>query len=161
MPETVQLVDIQESHLQPMYLWELDKEIQRNAGIEHPRTYEHFLNSFSEYFRGDKPQYFLKAVEVNGLLLGKIELFFDGEKNYLGIVLASQRNQGIGTKALNLFLKELKQRKYVNQVYVEVYDDNERSLHFFQKNQFVYTGESSVEWYRNRQRTLVTLVRDL
>jgi|GEM_PF-5383145 len=161
MLETVQIVDIQKSHLQPMYLWELDKEIQMNTGIEYPRTYECFLNSFAKYFRGEKPQYFLRAVEVNGDLLGKIELFSDGNKNYLGIVLASQRNQGIGTQALNLFLKEVKQRRYVDRVYVEVYDDNERSLHFFQKNKFVYTGESSAEWYKNQQRKLVTLVRDL
>ncbi|ASF38271.1 N-acetyltransferase [Halobacillus halophilus] len=161
MLETVQIVSIQKSHLQHMYLWELDKEIQMNTGIEHPRTYELFLNSFAKYFRGEKPQYFIKAVEVNGELLGKIELFYDGDKNYLGILLASQRDQGIGTRALNLFLIEVKQCRYVDRVYVEVYDDNERSLHFFQKNKFVYTGESSAEWYKNQQRKLVTLVRDL
>ncbi|MCA1010304.1 GNAT family N-acetyltransferase [Halobacillus halophilus] len=161
MLETVQLVNIKKSHLQSMYLWELDKEIQMNTGIEHPRTYELFLNSFAKYFRGEKPQFFIKAVEVNGELLGKIELFFDGDKHYLGIVLASKRDQGIGTRALNQFLKEVKKQKYVDRVYVEVYDDNERSLHFFQKNRFLYTGESSDEWYKNQLRKLVTLVRDL
>ncbi|SFG24579.1 Acetyltransferase (GNAT) domain-containing protein [Halobacillus alkaliphilus] len=161
MLEAVKIVNIQKSHLQSMYLWELDKEIQKNAGIEHPRTYEHFLNSFAKYFRGEKPQCLLRAVEVNGILLGKIELFFDGDRNYLGIVLASQRNQGVGTKALNLFLEEIKQQRNVNKVYVEVFDDNERSLHFFQKNWFVYTGESTIEWYRNQQRKLMTLVRDI
>ena len=156
----IKVVDIQDKHLEEIHSWELDEELQVKTGISQPRTKEQFMDSYAAYFRGEKPNLYLKAIETDGILAGKVELFLSDE-NFIGIVVANKRRRGIGTEALRIFLLEIKQLKRVESVKAEVYEDNWASLQFFMKNGFRLSRETSWETFRGRQRRLVTLSKEI
>lgn len=157
----IELREVKPIHLQEMYNWELDKELQEKTGVEEPRTYRHFKKSLEAYIRGGKPNLYLKAIEFDGQLVGKVELFITGDRTYLGIVVAKYRESGIGSQALQLFLEDVKKNKDIRVVYVEVYEDNQGSLNFFEKNGFWLTGEKNKESFRGRERQLLLLKKEI
>lgn len=159
----VKLKNIKETHLKELYNWELDEEIQRETGIEEPRTYEAFLKSYALYFSGKKPKLYLKAIEIDNIVIGRIELFKTHEEYYLGIVIGNKeyQNKGIGSRAFKLFIDDIKINKGVSKLTAEVYEDNLQSLNFFLKNDFIKTSHITVEKYRGMDRHLIILERKI
>jgi RimJ/RimL family protein N-acetyltransferase len=157
----VEITDIKIDHLQKLHKWEMDAELQIKTGVDVPRTYEQFNQSYAAYFNGEKPNLVLKAILLDGRLIGKIELFHTKKRDFIGMVIAEKRNCGVGTEALELFLLYIFEELGVKTIFAEVYEDNGGSLRFFGKNGFQSTGERSIEWFRGNPRTLVTLKKEL
>ncbi|SFJ74515.1 Acetyltransferase (GNAT) domain-containing protein [Halobacillus dabanensis] len=157
----VEITDINTNHLKELHKWELDAELQIKTGVDVPRTYEQFNKSYMAYFNGEKPNLLLKAIQLDGRLIGKVELYRTKKRDYIGIVIAQKRNHGVGTEALNLFLLYISEELGVDTIFAEVYEDNGGSLRFFAKNGFLATGERTEEWFRGKPRTLVTLKKEL
>ncbi|MCA0984202.1 GNAT family N-acetyltransferase [Halobacillus yeomjeoni] len=157
----IELKDVRKDHLREMYTWELNKELQEKTGVEEPRTYWQFLNSMKAFRRGGKPDLKMKAIELDGELVGKVELFMAVERAFIGIVVSKKRRSGIGSKAMSLFLDDVKRIYPLPRVYAEVYEDNIESLSFFKKNGFYETGEKEKESFRKKERTLLTLVKKM
>lgn len=87
---------------------------------------------------------------------------YQGPKDaFIGMVIAERQRQGIGAKALELFLNEMKENLGLRQVCAEVYEDNPDSLRFFERNHFRRTGDVTLEMFRGYERRLVVLQRIL
>ncbi|CDQ20536.1 GNAT family N-acetyltransferase [Halobacillus karajensis] len=157
----VAITEIKRCHLDVLHEWERDEKLQVQTGVDVPRTYEQFLHAYKAYLNGEKPNLYLRAVLLDGQLIGKVELFRTTEKDFIGMVIAEKRNSGVGTRALFLFLDEIYERFGIKHVFAEVYEDNTRSLHFFKKNGFQTTGEKKREWFRGKPRELITMKKDL
>ncbi|WP_406945613.1 GNAT family N-acetyltransferase [Halobacillus sp. SY10] len=157
----VSIEDINSSDVEVLHEWEMDEKLQVQTGVDVPRTYEQFLKAYEAYFNGEKPNLFMKAVVLDGRLIGKLELFRTPERDFIGMVIAEKRNCGVGTEALQLFLEEIHILFGMENVFAEVYEDNKGSLRFFEKNGFVPTGEVTEEWFRGKIRPLVTLKKEL
>ncbi|QAS52022.1 GNAT family N-acetyltransferase [Halobacillus litoralis] len=158
---SVKIVNIQHHHLKTLHKWEMDEELQVKTGVDVPRTFEQFRHSYGAYFSGEKPNLLLKAIETEGRVIGKLELFRTQKRDFLGIVVAEERGSGIGTKALQLFLDEINRDFGVKDIFAEVYEDNFESLRFFQKNGFEWNGEQNEELFRGMPRTLLTLQKEI
>ena len=81
----------------------------------------------------------------NKKVIGLIDLFdFDPQHNRAGIgiiVLGDKdRNKGIGTQALELLLTYAKSTLNLKQLYANVLEDNDVSLHLFKKLGFLEVG---------------------
>lgn len=157
----VEITDIKMNHLQALHKWEMDAELQMKTGVDVPRTYEQFNQSYIAYFNGEKPNLLLKAIQLDGRLIGKVELFRTKKRDFIGMVIAEKRNSGVGTEALELFLLYISEELGVETIFAEVYEDNCGSLRFFDKNGFQPTGERAEEWFRGKPRTLVTLKKEI
>ncbi|MGR9047307.1 GNAT family N-acetyltransferase [Halobacillus faecis] len=157
----VSIKDINRSHIEVLHKWEMDEKLQVQTGVDVPRTYDQFFKAYESYFNGEKPNLYMKAVVLDGRLIGKVELFRTPNKNFIGMVIAEKRNCGVGTEALHLFLAEILGLFGMEKVFAEVYEDNQGSLRFFEKNGFVPTGEITEEWFRGKSRRLVTLKKEL
>ncbi|MBN9654946.1 GNAT family N-acetyltransferase [Halobacillus sp. GSS1] len=157
----VSIEAINHSHVEVLHKWEMDEKLQVQTGVDVPRTYEQFLNAYEAYFSGEKPNLYMKAVVLDDRLIGKVELFRTPERDFIGMVIAEKRNCGVGTEALHLFLEEIQTLFGMENVFAEVYEDNQGSLRFFEKNGFRPTGEMTEEWFRGRKRPLVTLKKEL
>lgn len=154
----ITLVDVSKSHIEEFYSWELDLELQDKTGVDIPRTYTELISSYERYFNGEKPQLYLKTILVNNMVKGRIELFKAGDKGYIGIVIGNNdyRNIGVGSEALNIFLKDIKETQSVNKVVSEVYEDNLESIKFFIKNGFMKTENIQIESFRGINRNLLS-----
>lgn len=157
----VEIKDIERNHLKELHRWELDEELQVKTGVEVPRTFTQLTHSYEAYFHGEKPNLLLKAIHMDGFIIGKIELFTTEKHNFIGMVIARRRGRGAGSKALSLFLEDLHNDYGINHVSAEVYEDNQGSLNFFERNGFKKTGEKTEEWFRGKPRVLVTLTKEL
>ncbi|WP_079479192.1 GNAT family N-acetyltransferase [Halobacillus salinus] len=153
----IEVVEVQSHHLEAMHRWEMDETLQVKTGIEVPRTYEQFLDSYLSYSRGEKPHLWINVIELDGEPIGKIELY----KTYIGIVLGSHRGEGYGAQALAKFIEKIKSQKELNHLSAEVYEDNPESINFFEKNSFRKTGNVTLERFRGRERKLIILERTL
>lgn len=154
----ITLVDVSKSHIEDFYSWELDLELQDKTGVDIPRTYTELISSYDRYFNGEKPQLYLKTILVNNIVKGRIELFKTGDKGYIGIVIGNNdyRNIGVGSEAINIFLKDIKETQSVNKVISEVYEDNLESIKFFIKNGFMKTENIQIESFRGINRNLLS-----
>lgn len=154
----ITLVDVNKSHIEDFYNWELDTELQYKTGVEIPRTYTEVVDSYEKYFAGEKPQLFLKTILVNNMVKGRMELFKSEDKGYIGIVIgnSNHRNIGIGCEALKMFIKDIKENQNINKVISEVYEDNIESIKFFIKNGFIKTEDIIVESFRGNDRNLIS-----
>ncbi|GEN53627.1 GNAT family N-acetyltransferase [Halobacillus faecis] len=157
----VSIEDIKSSHIEVLHKWEMDEKLQVQTGVDVPRTYEQFFKAYESYFNGEKPNLYMKAVVLDDRLIGKVELFRTPGKDFIGMVIAEKRNCGVGTEALRLFLEEIYALFGMENVFAEVYEDNQGSLRFFEKNGFVPTGDITEEWFRGKVRPLVTLRKEL
>lgn len=157
----IQVVEIQLHHLEALYAWEIDERLQVQTGIEKARTYVQFQDSYHSYLRGDKPRLYINVIEAEGQPVGKIELYQSTGKAYLGVVMGKREGEGIGTKALALFLDKIKTEMDLQAIQAEIYEDNQESIRFFRKNGFYPTGEVESEIFRGEKRQLILLERTL
>ncbi|MET1259691.1 GNAT family N-acetyltransferase [Flagellimonas sp. DF-77] len=86
-------------------------------------------------------------------LIGLIDLFDFDPRNKrvgLGIVVLeeAQRNQGVGGEAIGLVTDYAFAVLDMNQVYANILEDNQRSLHLFAKMGFTHGGTKK-EWVRS------------
>ncbi|WP_235601523.1 MULTISPECIES: GNAT family protein [unclassified Halobacillus] len=157
----MKIVEVERRHLRSLHRWEMDEELQQKTGVDVPRTYQQFLQSYDLYFKGEKPDLLLKAIECDGEIIGKVELYRAKDRDYIGIVLGDRQRSGIGTKALQQFIEIIHYRYGISNIFAEVFEDNDQSLRFFQKNGFEFIGEEVVEWFRGKPRTLITLKKNV
>ncbi|MBA2176333.1 GNAT family N-acetyltransferase [Halobacillus locisalis] len=157
----ITIVDVQPHHLDRMHEWEMNEALQVKTGIEKPRSYEKFIDSYHSYLRGEKPRLMIKVIEEDGKAVGKVELYQSPKDAFIGMVIAERQRQGIGAKALELFLRDIKEKLGLHSVCAEVYEDNPDSLRFFERNQFKRTGDVTVEMFRGYERRLIVLNRIL
>lgn len=101
----------------------------------------------------------IKAIEFNGAFVGcisatagKFEYHRSAELGYwIGRVCSSQKlwNQGIGTKALSLFIDELKWTTNFSRLFVSVVAENGASIRILEKNGFTLDGLLKQASYKN------------
>lgn len=90
------------------------------------------------------------------LKLGLIDLF-DFEPTHkragMGIIIVDekQRNKGIGAEAISLLCSYVFEVLDLHQVYANILEENEASLHLFKKLGFVQVGIKK-DWVRSRDR---------
>jgi diamine N-acetyltransferase len=93
----------------------------------------------------DVKQLRLCICELNGTVVGLIDLFDFDPKNHkagLGIIIASEksRNQGYGAEALELLCGYSKITLELHQLYCNILEGNEASIHLFEKLGFIQVG---------------------
>lgn len=128
-------------------LWMSSKGMGLNNLDDSAEGIEHFLNR--------NPDTCFVA-EDDGIIKGCIMAGNDGRRGYIyhTAVLRSCRNQGIGTKLVNMVLKELK-RQGIHKVVLVVFKRNEIGNAFWEKqgftvrNDLVYRDKLLTEMIRN------------
>ncbi|RWZ58068.1 GNAT family N-acetyltransferase [Halobacillus fulvus] len=157
----IEIIDIHPEHLVDFYRWEIDRELQWQTGMEKPRSIVELMDSYDRYFFGEEPELYMKSIEVDGSIVGKLELYETTDAAYIGMIMGERRGEGIGSYALESFLQDIKAKKGIHHVHAEVYADNPGSLRFFERNGFRQTGKTEVEMFRGEERTLILVERFL
>ena len=81
----------------------------------------------------------------NGIVLGLIDLFDFDPKNKragIGIIIVeeSKRNRGVGSEALEILCTYAFHSLELHQLYANILEENERSIHLFKKLGFTKVG---------------------
>jgi len=137
-----------------LYALENETEIWEISGTRTPYS-RHVLktyldNAFKDIY--EAKQLRLGICDREGRLLGLVDLFdFDpGHRRAgVGIVIRSDddRNQGIGTEALEVLEEYAFNLLNLRQIYANVSEDNEASLHLFKKLGYEEAGIKK-DWLR-------------
>ncbi|MDQ0992805.1 GNAT family N-acetyltransferase [Streptomyces sp. V3I7] len=131
----VRLRDVTEDDLPTLLAYEHDLEAVRRSGFR-PRSREVFLAHWRERVLGD-PGCLALAVTVDGETAGNVGSWWDGDRRLLGYWLGrAYWRQGIGTRALGLFLE----RERTRPLHAEVLDGNTASIRLLRRHGFVHAG---------------------
>ncbi len=146
----VSLKEVEPVHLKTMYRWEQNETLRYLSGIDMVRSWDAFVASYDAYFNHEKPHLKMYSIAYFNRVVGRLELFRD-DHVYVGIIIDPNfQGQGFGT----LVLKKLLQT-YVGDLYAEIYQDNQISIHLFEKLGFIYLSQK-VEMSPNGKRILMT-----
>jgi len=126
MTHDIILVEPNMSHLQELYNITKNIEIMQYIGNLKPWSYEK-TKRFIEY--GPSENYYYKAIILGSKLQGIIGMYKDKTTYYNLTIFLNNSGQGIGTKALSLFLLTID----VSILYADVLNSNEKSIKFFMK----------------------------
>jgi len=138
-----------------LYLLENDPRLWEISGTQHPYS-RHVLKQYLDNAHRDiyeVKQLRLAICDLEGSLAGLIDLFdFDPKHQRIGLGLVileqEKRNKGMGAEAVDLVTNFAFVSLNVRQVYANVLEDNEPSIHLFKKAGFKCTGTKK-DWIRS------------
>ncbi|MBT8179622.1 MAG: GNAT family N-acetyltransferase [Eudoraea sp.] len=152
--EHIYLRAIEPQDLDFLYELENNPEVWEVSGTITPYS-RHVLKKYLDNAHKDifeAKQLRLCICNTADKVLGLIDLFDFDPKNKragVGIVIAGKehRDRGVGTEALNLLCDYAFQTLDLRQVYAQVGEQNEASIHVFSKLGFLKAGKLE-EWVR-------------
>lgn len=133
--DDIRLRDVVEADLEVFLAHEHDPETVRRSKFK-PRPREAFLRHWETQVLGDSTV-FVQAVTVNGELAGNAVAWWEGDRRFIGYVFGREFwGRGIGTRALELFLREEKARP----LHADPYEGNTGSVRLLEKHGFKRSG---------------------
>ncbi len=145
--EHIYLRAIEPSDLDFLYKLENNTEVWEISGTTTPYSKQvlqlYLENAHRDIY--DVKQLRLCVCELNGSVVGLIDLFDFDPKNHkagIGIVIAAEksRNLGYGSEAIELLCAYSKITLELHQLYCNILEDNEASIHLFEKLGFIQVG---------------------
>ncbi len=145
--EHIYLRAIEPSDLDFLYKLENNTEVWEISGTTTPYSKQvlqlYLENAHRDIY--DVKQLRLCVCELNGSVVGLIDLFDFDPKNHkagIGIVIAAEksRNLGYGAEAIELLCAYSKITLELHQLYCNILEDNEASIHLFEKLGFIQVG---------------------
>ncbi len=145
--ERIYLRAIEPDDLQFLYELENDTSIWEISGTTTPYS-KHVLQMYLDNAHRDiydVKQLRLCICNLEGKVVGLIDLFdFDPKNNRagLGIVIKdlNSRNQGIGNESIKILMDYVFFTLNLHQIFANVAEDNEASIHLFEKLGFEKVG---------------------
>lgn len=145
--EFIYLRALEPEDLQFLYELENDTSIWEISGTTTPYS-KHVLQLYLDNAHRDiydVKQLRLCICDLEDNVIGLIDLFdFDPKNNRagLGIVIknSDKRNQGIGKQSINLLIEYAFSNLNLHQIFANVAEDNEASIHIFEKLGFENVG---------------------
>jgi RimJ/RimL family protein N-acetyltransferase len=135
MGDDVRLRDVEEADLELFFEQEHDPETVRRSKFT-PRDRETFMTHWATKVLGD-PTVLVRTVTVDGEPAGNVVSWWEQDTRFIGYVFARRYwGQGIGTKALTLFLRQEKTRP----LYADPFTGNTGSVRLLEKCGFTRTG---------------------
>lgn len=135
---------------QIIYDWENDPEIWRVGNTFSPVSLfaiEQFVLNFNQsIYQSNQMRMMIDIIEENGnhTCIGTIDIFdFDSvsKRAAIGILIDKAfRNKGYATRTLNLIIDYCENILMLNQVYCNIFEDNELSIKLFTNAGFVKCG---------------------
>jgi RimJ/RimL family protein N-acetyltransferase len=135
MGDDVRLRDVEEADLELFFEQEHDPETVRRSKFT-PRDRETFMTHWATKVLGD-PTVLVRTVTVDGEPAGNVVSWWEQDTRFIGYVFARRYwGQGIGTKALTLFLRQEKTRP----LYADPFTGNTGSVRLLEKCGFTRIG---------------------
>ncbi|MFI7636617.1 GNAT family N-acetyltransferase [Nonomuraea sp. NPDC049400] len=135
MSDDVLIRDVVEADLEVFLELEHDPEAVRRSKFR-PRPREAFLRHWTTQILGDLTV-FVQAVTVDGDLAGNIMAWWEGDRRFIGYWFGRRFwGRGIGTRALELFLRQEKARP----LYADPFEGNTASVRLLEKHGFQRSG---------------------
>ncbi|MPY61795.1 GNAT family N-acetyltransferase [Streptomyces spongiae] len=134
--ESVLLRGVDESDLELFHAYEQDAEAVRRSRFP-PREREAFMNHWGKRILGD-PTGFVRTVTVDGATAGNLMAWWEEDgRRFLGYWLGRRYwGRGIGTRALDLFLREELNRP----LYADPFHGNSASVRLLEHHGFRHEG---------------------
>lgn len=146
--QNIHLRALEPEDLEFVYQIENDKSIWEVSNTQTP--YSRFLirqyleNAHQDIYEAKQLRLAI-CINENNSTIGLIDLFdFDPKNNRAGIGIliqnASDRSKGLGSEALDLLIRYAFQQLQLHQLYANIGEDNQASLHLFTKFGFEKIG---------------------
>ncbi|MGH3748548.1 MAG: GNAT family N-acetyltransferase [Micromonosporaceae bacterium] len=149
MSDEVWLRDVEEADLEVFFAQEHDPEAVRRARFT-PRDRERFMDHWATHIIGG-PEVFVQAAIVDDEVAGNLVAWWEREKRFVGYWFGREYwGQGVGTKALTLFLQVEKARP----LHADPYTGNTGSVRLLEKCGFESTGPI---WHGEHEHVMLVL----
>lgn len=151
MSGDVQLRDVEEADLGLFFEQEHDPEAVRLSKFP-PRDREKFMTHWATKVLGDSTV-FVQTVTVDGEPAGNVVAWWEQDKRFIGYWFGRRYwGQGIGTKALTLFL-----RRETRPLYADPFSGNTGSVRLLEKCGFRRAGTL---WHGEHEHIMLVLHED-
>lgn len=132
-----------EDDIAKFLVWSQDEELRALMGWEYPNNEEEIKDWLFNKMQNRDRRFFV--IEYDERPIGDIELcniaWRCGQAE-LKICIAEKEhwNRGLGTRAINMVLKEAFDTLGLHEVYLRVYEFNKRAIHTYEKVGFILKG---------------------
>ncbi|WBW94717.1 GNAT family N-acetyltransferase [Oceanirhabdus sp. W0125-5] len=148
--EEYELITLRESHLQPLFSWNLEeKDFEKYTcrPLRIPQSFEEYTNKTLKAISEENQKIYIliKNKEYNNPL-GKIALFDFNPRNHSAefgyYIPSSNRGQGLGVIMLSLFIQEIftDDKLNLNKIYATTSSNNIPSIKILEKFSFTLDG---------------------
>ncbi len=158
----IKLRAIEPSDSDLIYKWENDTTVWYAGNTIEPFS-KHIIdqyvkNAHLDLFQSNQLRLMIETKGNNGFpkkTIGSIDLFdIDSmhQRAGVGILIAEKdaRNKGFASQALKAIIKYCSEVLLLHQLYCNIDEDNDASIHLFSKNGFEITGEKK-DWIRTKE----------
>lgn len=140
-----------------LYKWENDTEIWNLSNTLTPFSRfvleQYLVNAHEDIYTSKQLRLMIDKINTSGNVktIGSIDLFdFSPHHKRAGIgilITKEERGKGHASEALGLIIKYAFDTLDLHQLYCNISENNEKSIHLFQKHGFVIIGNKK-EWLR-------------